>query len=74
MTTIISIIQLITAVALIIMVLLQDSGSGVGESFGGGGGAGGVSTQRRGLENVMHIATIIGLIIFAATSLALLLL
>ena len=71
MHTIISIVQIAIAVILIALVLIQDSGSGVGESFGGGGAN--FSHQRRGIERITHIATIIGLIIFALSSLALLL-
>lgn len=71
MKTVISIAQLAIAVILIILVLIQEKGSGVGETFGGGSG---FTQQRRGIEKYLHIATIIGLILFIATSLANLLL
>lgn len=72
MKTILSVIQIIAAIAVIVLVLLQERGSGVSESFGGTS-TGGFAPQRRGLEKVAHIATIVGLSLFAATSLAILL-
>ncbi len=69
MATFVKIAQLVLAVALIILVLLQERGSGVSESFGGGGEAG-FYQQRRGLEKVIFIATIVGLVLFAGASLA----
>jgi protein translocase SecG subunit len=72
MKTIVSIIQLVTAAALVILVLLQDRGEGLSETFGGGGG--GFSVRRRGLEKIVYIATIASIVIFAVTSLANLLL
>jgi protein translocase SecG subunit len=71
MDTIFSIAQLAIAVILIVLVLVQEKGGGVGDAFGGGGG---FETQRRGMEKHLHIATIIGLILFIAVSLANLLL
>jgi len=72
MKTILTIVQLVVALVLIILVLLQDRGEGLSETFGGGGGSG--TFVRRGFERISHIATIVGIIIFAATSLANLLL
>lgn len=71
MKTIVSIAQLVIAVILIILVLLQERGGGVGEAFGGDSG---FASQRRGMEKYLHIATITGLVLFIATSLANLLL
>jgi protein translocase SecG subunit len=68
MSVIIKIAQLVIAVAIIILVLLQERGSGVSESFGGGGEAG-FYQHRRGMEKVIFIVTIIALVLFAATSL-----
>lgn len=70
--SILSVTQLIIAIALIVLVLLQERGGGVGSAFGGGDAS--FQTQRRGLEKWTYSATIAGLIIFAALSLALLLL
>ena len=72
MKTVISIAQIISAVVLIILVLMQDRGEGVGESLGGTQ-SGGASHTRRGMENTLHITTIIFLILFAATSIGILL-
>lgn len=69
MVIFIKIAQLVISVALIILVLLQERGSGVSESFGGGGEAG-FYQHRRGLEKVIFIATIVGLVLFAGVSLA----
>lgn len=71
MSNSISIAQLVIAVILIVLVLIQEKGTGVGETFGGGGG---FTQQRRGIEKYLHIATVIGLVLFIATSLANLLL
>ncbi len=49
------IIQIIISVAMITIILLQGSNSGVGSVFGGGGG---VSRTRRGAEKLLYQATI----------------
>lgn len=64
---IIIIIQVVFAIALIVLTLLQDRGSGIGETFGGQGG---FHSQRRGFEKIIFIVTIACLVIFAALSLA----
>lgn len=69
MATFVKIAQLVLSVALIILVLLQERGSGISESFGGGGEAG-FYQQRRGLDKVIFITTIICLVLFAGASLA----
>ena len=69
MATLIKIAQLVIAAALIVLVLLQERGSGISESFGGSGEAG-FYQHRRGLEKVIFTATLIGLALFAGTSLA----
>lgn len=70
MATFVKIAQLVLSVALIILVLLQERGSGISESFGGGGGEAGFYQQRRGLDKIIFIATIICLVLFAGASLA----
>jgi len=72
MKTILSIIQIIISVALIVLVLIQDRGEGIGEGLGGTQSAG-FAHQRRGMEQSMHIITVIAVVIFASTSLAILL-
>lgn len=57
------IIQIIIAVLLITVVLLQNRGAGVSGLFGGGGG-GNVYQTKRGLEKKLFIATIIISILF----------
>jgi preprotein translocase subunit SecG len=69
MSTIIKISQLVISVGLIILVLVQEKGTGVSGTFGGGTGAG-FYQHRRGLEKLMFIITIVALILFAAISLA----
>lgn len=61
-----SIIQLISAVLLIISILLQNRGTGLGAAFGGEGN---VYRTKRGLESVLFKATIVLAVIFLGTSL-----
>lgn len=60
MVVALQVIQIIISVTLIILVLLQTKGSGLGGIFGGDGG---VYRTRRGVEKTMYQATI-GLAIF----------
>ena len=64
--TIISISQVVFALALIVLTLLQDRGSGIGETFGGQGG---FHSQRRGFEKIVFILTLVCLAAFAGLSL-----
>lgn len=50
--------EIILAVALTILVLLQTKGSDLGGFFGGGGGESGSFRTRRGVEATMHRVTI----------------
>ena len=59
MLTYLYIIQIIVSVALVVAVLLQTKGSGLGGIFGGQGA---VYTSRRGVEKTMFSVTI-GLVI-----------
>lgn len=63
---ILDIIQLISAILLIIVVLLQNRGTGLGMAFGGEGN---VYRTKRGLEKFLAIATIVLSIIFLTTAL-----
>ncbi len=60
------IIQIILSVALIVLVLLQAKGGGLGGIFGGDGG---VYRTRRGLEKTMFQSTIGLAVIFFVTAL-----
>lgn len=61
-----SIIQLITACLLILVVLLQQKGSGMGAAFGGSSN---VYSTKRGIDKVLFKATIVISIIFFGASL-----
>ncbi len=59
-----SVIEIILAVVLTILVLMQTKGSDLGGFLGGGGGEGGSFRTRRGVEATMHRLTIIVSVIF----------
>lgn len=63
------ILQTITSVLLIVFIMLQAQGSGLGASWGGGGET---YHTRRGVEKVIFFATIVCGALFTATSIALL--
>lgn len=63
----IGIIQIIAAVLLMLVILLQNRGASVGGVFGGGDA---VYQTKRGLEKKLFVATIILSIIFLGTALA----
>jgi len=63
----ISIVQIVISCLLIIGILLQQRGSGLGMAFGGEGN---VYSTKRGAEKFIFIATIILAIGFLATALA----
>ncbi len=62
-----NIVQIVAAVLLMVAILLQSRGAGVGGVFGGEGA---VYQTKRGLEKKLFIATIILSIIFLGTALA----
>ena len=64
----IRIIQIILSVAVIVFILLQARGAGLGSAFGGSG-SGAVFKTRRGVERLIFNLTIIFVILFAAVSL-----
>ncbi len=70
MKTALSVIQLILSVLLIVVVLLQQKGTGLGSAFGG---ANTVYTTRRGVDKILFNATIAISIAFLAVSLAVIL-
>ena len=64
MTTYLDIALIITSIALIISVVLQSKGAGLGGLAGGD--TGGVFTARRGVEKALFRATIVLSVIFFA--------
>jgi len=64
---ILKIVQIITAILLMISILLQNRNSGAGGIFGGAGGGGNFSV-RRGFEKKLFIATIALAVIFIVIS------
>lgn len=68
--TILTIINLVTAVLLIVAILLQQKGAGMGAAFGGSSS---VYTTRRGLDRTLFQATIVLSVVFFATAIAFLL-
>lgn len=59
--------QLVIAILLMVAILLQNRGAGLGGVFGG---TGGVYLTKRGLEKKLFIATIVLAIIFILLSLS----
>jgi len=68
MSTIIFIAQLVSAVILTVLILLQNKEGGLGGVFGGGD-FGGAFRTKRGLEKSIFTATIIFSILFLGLSL-----
>jgi len=58
---ILHIIQLVLAVLLIVVILLQQKGAGMGAAFGGSGT---VYTTRRGVDKVLYQLTIVISVLF----------
>lgn len=67
METILSIIQIAISVLLVIAILLQQQGSGLGAAFGGEGNT---FRTKRGLEKTLQTATIVLAILFLGSGLA----
>lgn len=68
LTTIFNLAQIILAILLIVLILMQARGSGVGAIFGGGGGN--VYRTKRGIEKKLYQMTIVVAILFFGVSLA----
>lgn len=68
MRTILFIVQIVISVLLILSVLVQQKGEGLGAVFGGTGG--GFYTTKRGAEKVLEISTIVLSILFVANAIA----
>lgn len=69
-TNILTVVNLASAVLLIVAILLQQKGAGMGAAFGGSGS---VYTTRRGLDRTLFQATIVLSVVFFATAIAFLL-
>jgi len=61
----IKIAQVIVSILLIVAILLQNRGTGLGSAFGGSGG---VYLTKRGLEKKLFIATIVLAVLFFTLS------
>ncbi len=57
--TALQIIQILISVALVVLIILQSKGSGIGNLLGGGEGGLGITKTRRGLEKTLFQLTII---------------
>lgn len=57
--------QIVVSILLIVAILLQNRGAGLGSAFGGSGG---VYLTKRGLEKKLFIATIILAVLFFSLS------
>lgn len=66
MAQILNILQLVFAVLLVVFILIQQRGTGLGGVFGGEGG---VYRTKRGAEKIIFIGTIILSFLFLATTL-----
>lgn len=67
MLTFLSIVTVISAILIVVVVLLQNQGSGLGDAFGGGGN---VYRSKRGFEKGLFAFTIILGVVFVASLLA----
>ncbi|KKP59439.1 MAG: Preprotein translocase, SecG subunit [Candidatus Magasanikbacteria bacterium GW2011_GWC2_34_16] len=64
--TVFNIIQLVLAIFLTILILLQQKGTGLSGVFGGSSN---VYSTKRGVDKILHFATIITAIVFFGTAL-----
>lgn len=70
METILNFLQIILAILLVVAILLQSRGAGLGAVFGGGGGGGNIYRSKRGAEKRLFQATIVIAILFFGVALA----
>lgn len=66
LSTVLTIIQLVIAGFLVLVILLQQKGAGLGSAFGG---TGGVYTSRRGVDRILFNITIVFSLVFFALAL-----
>ncbi|PJF35889.1 MAG: preprotein translocase subunit SecG [Candidatus Thermofonsia Clade 1 bacterium] len=62
--TALQVIQVLISIALIVLIILQAKGSGIGNLLGGGEGGLGITKTRRGLEKTLFQVTIIFAAVF----------
>lgn len=67
MSNTLKIFEIILSILLVILILMQQRGAGLGVAFGGG--QGNVYRSRRGIEKFLYFATIIVAVIFCAVAL-----
>lgn len=67
MSTTLKIIQIVLAVILTTLILMQQRGSGLGTAFGGEGN---VYRSRRGIEKFLFTATIVIAVLFCISAVA----
>jgi protein translocase SecG subunit len=72
MDSFIQILQVISAIFLVLLILAQNRGEGLtGSAFGGsGGGGGGVHGTKRGAEKILANATVVTMVLFVVLSFA----
>lgn len=63
----IRIVQIILGIAVVVFILLQARGAGLGSAFGGSS-AGSVFKTRRGVERLIFNSTIVFIVLFALLS------
>lgn len=63
METILIVLQLIAALLLVLVIMIQEKGSGFGEAIGGSAGSSSFQTSKRGAEKVLGSVTV-GLLSF----------
>jgi preprotein translocase subunit SecG len=67
LSTVLLLIQILVSALLVTVIILQNKGSGVGSVFGGGTA---VYRSKRGVEKLLHYATIALAVIFGFLSLS----
>lgn len=65
MSTILNLIQIVSAILLTLLILLQVKGAGLSETFGGSNT---FYSQKRGPERILFVATIVMAVLFVSTS------
>ncbi len=64
---ILDILQVVLAIIMIVVILVQQKGSGLGAAFGGSSNS---FSTKRGIDKVLHQVTIVVVIIFFIVSIA----
>mgnify|MGYP001051154601 CR=1 FL=1 len=67
MQTAYSVAQIILSILLVVLILLQAQGTGLGSTWGGGGET---YHTRKGVEKIIFVATIVAIFIFVLLSIA----